>query len=103
MENKEVLAGTFGVDTAYFNANSPVNLVQVNADIIRGKTVVRLLTGDKDFLFDLVNGFDKKLTDLKIEHQYAIAKGADHDYRQVISKLDFNSFLFWKIAFSRLN
>jgi enterochelin esterase-like enzyme len=100
MGKKEVITPVFENDTAWFNLNSPSVLVGKNADLIRGKTVVRLLIGDKDFLFDLVKGFDKQLTDLKIDHQYAIAKGADHDYKQVISKLDFNSFTFWRDAFN---
>jgi enterochelin esterase-like enzyme len=99
LERKEVLASTFENDTLYFNSNSPVTLVQKNADNIRGKTVVRLLIGDKDILLDLVQGFHKQLTDLRIVHQYAVAKGASHDYKEVISKLDFNSFTFWSDAF----
>jgi hypothetical protein len=61
-----------------------------------------LLVGDQDFLYDLIQKFHRKLTDLQINHQYAIAKGADHDYREVISKLDFDSFTFWANAFTHV-
>ncbi|MGD0583171.1 MAG: hypothetical protein ABR974_09530 [Bacteroidales bacterium] len=74
-----------------------------NEDIIRGKTVLRLLVGDKDFLLEPVQRFHQQLADLKIDHQYAIAKGADHNYQEVISRLDFNSFTFWKSAFKALD
>jgi enterochelin esterase-like enzyme len=99
MERKEIITPVFEDDTAYFNLNSPAVLVARNADLIRGKTIIRLLVGDKDFLLDLIREFDKKLTDLKIDHQYAVVKGADHDYRQVITNLGFNSFTFWRDAF----
>ncbi len=102
MERKEVIAPTFEDDTAYFNVNHPSSLVQKNADYLRENTVIRLLVGDRDFLFDIVQQFHRQLNDLQINHQYAIAKGADHDYQEVIRKLDFNSFTFWASAFKLL-
>jgi enterochelin esterase-like enzyme len=101
MERKEVIVPTFEDDVAYFNANSPTTLIQNNAGYIRKNTTIRLLVGDQDFLYDLIQKFHRQLTDLQINHQYAIAKGADHDYREVISKLDFDSFAFWHSAFER--
>jgi enterochelin esterase-like enzyme len=103
MERKEVVAPTFEDDTAYFNANSPSVLIQNHAAYIGKNTTIRLLVGDHDFLFDVINKFHQLLTDLQINHQYAIAKAADHDYKEVISKLGFNSFTFWDTAFERAN
>jgi enterochelin esterase-like enzyme len=102
MERKEVVAPTFEDDVDYFNANSPSTLIQNNAGYIRKNTTIRLLVGDQDFLYDLIQKFHQQLTDLQINHQYAIAKGADHDYREVISKLDFDSFTFWYTAFEQV-
>jgi hypothetical protein len=39
---------------------------------------------------------------LGLDHQYSVAKDADHDYREVIMKLEGNSFLFWKEAFRNI-
>ena len=102
MERKEVILPTFEDDVEYFNANSPSTLIQNNAGYIRKNTTIRLLVGDQDFLYDLIQKFHRQLTDLQINHQYAIAKGADHDYREVISKLDFDSFTFWANAFKHV-
>jgi endo-1,4-beta-xylanase len=102
MERKEILAPTFEDDTAYFYANSPSVLIQNNAGYIRKNTTIRLLVGDQDFLYDLIQKFHQQLNDLHINHQYAIAKGADHDYKEVISKLDFDSFTFWATAFKHV-
>jgi endo-1,4-beta-xylanase len=102
MERKEVILPTFEDDVDYFNANSPTTLIQNNAGYLRKNTIIRLLVGDQDFLYDLIQKFHQQLTDLQINHQYAIAKGADHDYREVISKLDFDSFTFWYTAFERV-
>jgi enterochelin esterase-like enzyme len=98
-ERKEVLVHTFEDDAAYFNMNHPVTLVQKNADYLRQHTVIRLLVGDRDFLFDIVQQFHLQLNDLKINHHYAIAEDADHDYKQVIVNLGFNAFEFWGSAF----
>ena len=100
MERKEILAPTFENDTDYFNINSPSNLIQKNADYIRNNTKIRLLVGDQDFLFDLIKKFHQELNDLRINHLYAIARGAGHDYKDVIAKLDFDSFTFWATSFS---
>ena len=102
MERKEVITPTFENDAAYFNANSPSTLVQRNADYIRKNTAIRLLVGDKDFLYDLIQQFHRQLQDLQIFHQFAIAKDADHDYKEVIIKLDFNPFTFWESAFKSI-
>jgi endo-1,4-beta-xylanase len=102
MERKEVIAPIFENDAAYFNANSPSTLVQRNADYIRKNTAIRLLVGDKDFLYDLIQQFHRQLQDLQIFHQFAIAKDADHDYKEVIIKLDFNPFTFWGSAFKSI-
>jgi len=99
MERKEVITPAFEDDTAYFNANSPSTLVQKNADYIRTNSAIRLLVGDKDFLYELIREFHHQLQDLKITHQFSIAKDADHDYKEVIKKLDSNSFTFWKSSF----
>ena len=99
MEKKEVITPTFKDDTAYFNANSPSTLIQKNADYIRTNSAIRLLVGDKDFLYELIREFHHQLQDLKITHQFAIAKDADHDYKEVIKNLDSNSFTFWKSSF----
>ncbi len=98
-ERKEVLLPTFEDDAAYFKVNHPSTLVQKNADYLRENSVIRLLVGDKDFLFDIVQQFHGQLTDLQLNHQYAIAEGADHDYKQVIANLGFNAFEFWGNAF----
>ncbi len=99
MERKEVIYGTFENDTAYFNANSPSTLVEVNVAQIKNKMKIRLLVGDKDFLLDVIRKFHQQMIDLDIEHQYAEAMDAEHEYDEVIKKLEFNSFTFWKEAF----
>jgi hypothetical protein len=77
----------------------PFTLVELNADRKKGKTSIRLLTGDKDFLFDLLQEFHLKMQKIGLDHQYSVAKDAGHDYREVIMKLEGNSFIFWKEAF----
>jgi endo-1,4-beta-xylanase len=102
MERKEVILPAFGNDTAYFKMNSPSELVDVNTDRIKGKTVIRLLIGDKDFLYDLVEKFHHQMEKLGIDHQYSVARGAGHDYREIINSLEGNSFIFWKQAFRNI-
>jgi enterochelin esterase-like enzyme len=99
MERKEIIEPVFENDSLYFKMNSPTELVRKNADYIRKNTKIRLLTGDEDFLFELIEKFHRHLNSLEIDHQYKIAEGADHDYKDVIEKLEFDSFSFWGEAF----
>ncbi|HVN58242.1 MAG TPA: alpha/beta hydrolase-fold protein [Bacteroidales bacterium] len=98
-EKKEIIIPTFGTDSAYFIQNHPSSLLRANSGLIRNRTQIRLLVGDKDFLLDAVSGLERQLTDLKANHICLVAKGASHDYSQVIDKLETDPFIFWATAF----
>jgi enterochelin esterase-like enzyme len=91
----------FGFDESYYTANSPWTIVAEKANIIKGNTKVRLLVGDQDKLLPLVKQYHLLLDSLSIDHQFAIIAGAQHRYDEIISKANFNTFLFWTEAFGK--
>ena len=76
-------------------------VVKEHAAAIRGRTEVRLLVGDQDRLLAVVKKYDQLLASLNIEHQFAVAPGADHSEWQILQSLPFDGFAFWKTAFAQ--
>ena len=89
----------FGNDQQFYDAVGPWNVVKAHAAEIRGRTVVRLLVGDRDRLLPLVKQYSQLLDSLRIVHQYAVAPGAGHRYDEIVQHLPFDAMLFWKQAF----
>ncbi|NQU81542.1 MAG: hypothetical protein HQ543_08490 [Bacteroidetes bacterium] len=68
--------------TAYFNTNNLSTLVQKNADYARANTIIRLLTGDKVFLYELIQEFHHQLQDIRVNHEYSATKDPGQDNKE---------------------
>jgi len=95
------VAEPFGNDQTFYDAVGPWTIVKENASSVRGKTSVRLLVGDQDKLLPYVKKYSELLTTLQIEHQFAIAPGAQHMYSEIIEDLPFDALLFWNTALAQ--
>jgi acetyl esterase/lipase len=95
-----VVTEPFGNDRAYFDAVGPWAMLVEYATAIRGRTTVRLLVGDQDPLQPFVRKYSELLDSLRIEHQLAVAPGADHTYRAIVERLPFDALHFWKTVFA---
>lgn len=71
-----------------------------NADKIRGRVRIRMIVGDKDASLVVNQWFHELLTRLNIPHQFVISKGAVHNIREELSRLDSNPFEFYAQAFA---
>jgi len=90
---------TFFDDAAYYTQNTPQTLAGKNAaTIIAGKVSLRILAGSDDGLKSTITDFDALLSTLKINHLFAEAQGAGHDYTDILAKLNFDPYLFWADA-----
>ena len=96
-----IVAEPFGNDQAFYDAVGPWTIVKENASSLRGKTSVRLLVGDQDKLLPYVKKYSELLTSLQIEHQFAIAPGAQHMYNEIVEDLPFDALLFWNTALAQ--
>ncbi len=61
-------------------------MAKEHASAILGRTTVRLLVGDQDPLLPFTERYSHWLTSLNIEHQLAVAPGADHTYKEIIER-----------------
>jgi len=99
-EEPPMVTEPFGNDQEFYDKVGPWNNVKEHADAIRGHIRIRLLVGDQDKLLPDVRRFDALLTSLSIEHQFAVAPGANHAERQIFESLPFDALAFWKTAFA---
>jgi enterochelin esterase-like enzyme len=93
----------FGGKKEYFEENSPWNLVAWNADAIRGRTLVRVVAGDRDGLSVLSQKYHELLETLHIEHEYSLLPGIGHDEVGIFRGLEKRMFSFYATAFSQLS
>lgn len=97
------IVAAFG-DQEYYDRVGPWEILKAHADVIRGRTDVRLLVGDKDMLLPLVKKYDALLTELNIQHQFAIsAPNVDHRVELILDRAPYDPFGFWKGYFEKLN
>jgi endo-1,4-beta-xylanase len=89
----------YSENDAYYQANSPWELVKKNADKIRGRTQVRIAVGTADRLFDKNEGFHNLLDSLGIDHEYTTVPDAEHNPGQVRSGLGIRTDSFYTQAF----
>ena len=93
----------YGADQAYFDAQTPWTWVETNADKLRGRTNIRLISGSKDTLTERSKSMSEMLTRLNIANQFIESPGAPHDVKEVLSRLDNNPFKFYGKAFAKFN
>src|SRR5204862_3525850 len=68
----------------YFRDCDPYNLVEQNADQIRGRTKIRLWCGSNDRYKVLAEDFHARLDELKIDHEFKIIPGGKHNLGQML-------------------
>ncbi len=84
----------------YFEANSPWQLVVANADLIRGRTHVRIAVGNEDRLMEKNVAFHELLTELGIAHDFDVLPGVSHNPREVYDALGDKTWDFYRDAFA---
>jgi enterochelin esterase-like enzyme len=86
----------FGSDPAYVQANDPFALARKNADVIRGKTTVRIAVGDQDSLQVRNQALHELLGQLKIEHEYEVVPGVAHNSNLFYDALGERAFAWYR-------
>jgi acetyl esterase/lipase len=98
--NNERFRIMYSGDMDYYQSSTAWAIVETNADKIRGRTNIRMIVGDNDGLMARNQWFHELLTRLKIQHEFVISKGAIHNLREELSRLDSNPFEFYARAFA---
>jgi S-formylglutathione hydrolase FrmB len=100
-----------GANQDYFDQHDPWRLAETNANVLREKTVVRIMVGDQDTMGNQVPGYEVRKADrafhehlerLEIPHQYLEVPGVPHAYAALFFKTGEPALDFYKRAFERL-
>jgi endo-1,4-beta-xylanase len=82
-----IFQDAFAGDKDRFLAEHPTQLVQKNADRIRGRARIRIGVGQDDNLLPRNKELHELLEKLKIEHEYVLVPGVGHDAGAYYEKL----------------
>jgi enterochelin esterase-like enzyme len=98
-ERAEILKTVFGGELKQFQAQSPWVLAEQNAAEVRGRTRVRMATGERDFTFDLNRAFSQRLESQHIPHTFAAVPGVGHDTMALFTALGEEQWAFYRQVF----
>jgi endo-1,4-beta-xylanase len=98
--SNEKTPGLSAGSKAFLEANHPCTLVKKNADVIRGKTAIRIVVGDQDGLLPYNAALHDLLTKLKIEHEYLLVPGVGHNSGLIYSTVGERTFAWYLKAWS---
>ncbi|MCL2665022.1 MAG: alpha/beta hydrolase-fold protein [Defluviitaleaceae bacterium] len=89
-------AYSFGKITgdAKTSANSIPYWINKNADALRGGSHIRLVIGDKDFLFEGNEAAHSFLTSMGVPHEYEVEPGVDHNLGVLYERYGEKGLLF---------
>jgi len=100
-----------GANKDYFDKHDPHRLAEENANVLREKTIVRIMVGDADTMGNQVEGyacypankaFHEHLDRLKIPHQSIEVPGVGHQYAGLFSRTGDRALEFYRNAFARI-
>lgn len=99
-ERERILKETFGGDLGYYKAQSPITIVEQQADAVRGKVRVRIAAGLRDNTGPLNRAYSDLLTRLKIEHTFTKVPGVGHDTLALLKGLGDANWEFYRAVFA---
>lgn len=95
-----VFQNHFGGDASYFNELTPRTRAQKNADILKAKTKIRQVVGDRDPTLVSNREYDAHLTKLGIPHTFTILPGVGHAPGAIYAALGEDNWKFYAAVFA---
>ena len=96
---RAIFDNVFGGDAEYAGRHSPWATARENADVVRGKTRVRIFVGAEDGLLAWNRSYHELLTSLDIDHEWGIVPDAPHDIRIVMRNWEGDFFAYYSKLF----
>lgn len=97
-ERENILRTTFGGDLDYFRAQSPLTLAEKQAAAVRGKVIMRVAVGSRDFTAALNRDFSTLLKKLEISHTYIEVPGVGHETLPLLRSMGDEQWQFYRAA-----
>jgi len=97
---RAIFDNVFSGDTEYANARSPWTVLPDNADVVRGRTNVRIFVGADDGLLGWNRNYHTQLNELGIEHEWGVVPNSPHDLEVVMRNWEGDFFEYYRQAFA---
>jgi enterochelin esterase-like enzyme len=97
-ERENILRMTFGGDLDYFRAQSPLTLAEKQTAAVRGKVIMRVAVGSRDFTAALNRDFSTLLKKLEIPHTYLEVPGVGHETLPLLRGMGEDQWQFYRSA-----
>lgn len=94
----QVLGTVYGGDMAHFQAQSPWQIVEQNAEKLRSGLLIRQIIGDRDETLRFNRDFKQHLDALNIPHSYRQLPGVPHNPNLVLNMLGEENWTFYQQA-----
>lgn len=94
-----VLKHVYGNDASYFKALSPRVLVEKNAELIRGRSLIRIAIGDRDATLGPNQEFSSLLKRLNIHHTFQVPSNVSHQTMRLLEGMGSRNWSFYRKAF----
>jgi endo-1,4-beta-xylanase len=99
-ERSDIFTAVFGDDLSYCEKESPWTLVRKNADLLRGRTTMRLFVGANDIRLRGKNmEFSTFMETFRLSHEYGVVPQAGHNVAQVLDGMGDEAWTFYQRAF----
>jgi enterochelin esterase-like enzyme len=102
-ERENILRTAFGGDLDYFRAQSPLTLAEKQAAAVRGKVIMRVAAGSRDFTAALNRDFSSLLRKLDITHTYIEVPGVGHETLPLLRGLGDEQWQFYRAALATVS
>jgi endo-1,4-beta-xylanase len=97
--NGDMLDSVYGGRARFDAESNPWLLVERNAELLRGRTTIRIAVGSLDPLQSKSTAFHDLLDRLKIEHEFTVIEGAPHSPGPVYAGLGDKNWAFYAKVF----
>ena len=99
-ERERILQVTFGGDLDYYHSQSPITVVEQQADAVRGKVRVRMAVGSRDNTGPLNRAYSEHLKKRNIAHTFTLVPDMGHDPLALLSGLGEANWEFYRAVFA---
>ena len=101
-ERERILRSVFGGDLANYHAQSPLTLAERHAADLRGRLLLRVAMGSRDFTAALNRAFSDHLRRLGLDHTFVEVPGVAHDTLALLRGLGAEHGKFYRTALAGL-
>ncbi|ACK68032.1 putative esterase [Rippkaea orientalis PCC 8801] len=102
IQRENILRHTFGGDMEYFRAQNPYTLAKQYAAMRRGRLIIRMVVGDRDFTAPDNRSFSELLDRLQIEHSYNEVPGVGHNPITLFEAFGESNWMFYRKIFGKV-